>query len=192
MHSTTSPSESSPSLEKPQKPTIRLATPTDASQIASLGRTVFSKAFGYSLPPSDLQIYLQTSYSVASIQADLTNPLMTVLVAISPSAPDQILGFAQLTEGTMEPCIEGKEDPIELQRLYVGLEWKGMGLGRLLVEGIEEVAREKGGKTLWLGVWEENFSAHKVYEKLGFRNTGHHDFVMGSCVQRDWIMWKSL
>ncbi|KAH6669302.1 acyl-CoA N-acyltransferase [Halenospora varia] len=173
--------------------TIRPALPSDAAAIANLGGTVFSATFGWSMPKADLEAYLTTSYATSAILRDIQDPNNTVLVANSPENPEEILGFVQLTEGTSEPCIEGMERPVELQRLYVGLEQKGRGIGRMLTEAIEKIAREeKKAKTMWLGVWEENFSAQKVYEKLGFKKIGTHDFVMGECVQTDWILWKNL
>jgi len=81
---------------------------------------------------------------------------------------------------------------VELQRLYVSPDFHGGGVGRLLVESVEKIAREEGFVTLWLGVWEENFKAQKVYERMGFGKVGSHDFVMGSCVQTDWILTKRL
>lgn len=44
------------------------------------------------------------------------------------------------------------EKPVELQRLYVSTEWAGKGVGRLLVERVVELAKERGKRTLWLGV----------------------------------------
>ncbi|KAH8679927.1 acyl-CoA N-acyltransferase [Tricladium varicosporioides] len=181
-----------------QSITIRPALPSDAPAIATLGGTVFSTTFGWSMPASDLQAYLTASYTTSAILKDIQDPNKTILVAV-PSEENGgesgggILGFVQLTEGTSEPCIEGMQGPIELQRLYVGLEHKGRGIGRIMTEAIEKIAREeKKAKTIWLGVWEENFSAQKVYEKLGFKKIGTHDFVMGECVQTDWILWKDL
>lgn len=71
-------------------------------------------------------------------------------------------------------------------------DFHGVGVGRLLVEKVEGIARDEGFVTLWLGVWEENFKAQKVYKKMGFMKVGSHDFVMGSCVQTDWILSKRL
>lgn len=44
------------------------------------------------------------------------------------------------------------EKPVELQRLYVSTEWAGKGIGKLLIERIVELAKERGKKTIWLGV----------------------------------------
>lgn len=56
----------------------------------------------------------------------------------------------------------------------------------------QDIARSWGFKTMWLGVWEDNFKAQKVYGKLGFTRIGEHDFKMGDCIQTDWIMIKNL
>lgn len=103
-----------------------------------------------------------------------------------------MIGFVQLTRGTLEECVAQKEKPIELQRLYVAQECHGRGVGKALIERAEEMAREQGFATLWLGVWEENFKAQKVYERMGFGKVGEHDFKMGECVQTDWILSKDL
>lgn len=195
---TTSSTTTSPMFTPYQKQTqpittqIRPATLADASQIAALGSTVFSTTFGWSLPAADLAAYLDSSYSVPAIVADLSNAAITTVVACTVRNPSHVLGFAQLTRGSLEPCITDEPRPVELQRLYVSTEAHGLGLGRKLVEEVERIARGEGHETLWLGVWEENFKAQGFYGKVGFEKCGAHDFVMGSCVQTDWIMKKSL
>ncbi|KAE9368439.1 acyl-CoA N-acyltransferase [Stipitochalara longipes BDJ] len=178
----------------PKKPqiTLRPAQPKDAPQIAALGSHVFSASFGYSMPASDLQAYLESAYSIPSVASDIANPKITTIIACPTSSPETVIGFSQLTRGTSEPCLEGCEKLVELQRLYVSPDFHGGGVGRLLVESVENVAREEGLVTMWLGVWEENFRAQRVYERMGFTKVGSHDFVMGSCVQTDWILTKRL
>ena len=82
---------------------------------------------------------------------------MQFLVAYEPTAPNIVLGFAQLTEGSKEPVIDDEPDkfpaPIELQRFYVLMGRAGQGIGKALVREIERIARNMGRKTLWLGVW---------------------------------------
>jgi RimJ/RimL family protein N-acetyltransferase len=41
-------------------------------------------------------------------------------------------------------------------------------------------------------VWEENHKAQRVYEKLGYKIVGDHDFVIGGVIQTDHIMLKEL
>ncbi|KIW68673.1 hypothetical protein PV04_04600 [Phialophora macrospora] len=105
---------------------------------------------------------------------------------------DEVIGFTQLTEGTTEPCIAHLRSSVELQRLYVSTAHHSMGVGKTLAREIESLARSLGYKSLWLGVWEGNFKAQRVYEGLGFARVGDHEFKMGKCIQMDWIMCKAL
>lgn len=92
----------------------------------------------------------------------------------------------------MEPCLEGMEGTIEIQRLYVDEKYHGLGVGGALLKHVQNVAKDLGFVHLWLGVWEENFKAQKVYERFNFRKIGVRKFVLGSCVQHDWIMISRL
>ncbi|EXJ60507.1 hypothetical protein A1O7_04660 [Cladophialophora yegresii CBS 114405] len=107
-------------------------------------------------------------------------------------ANDSVIGFAQLTEGTTEPCLSHLRSSVELQRLYVSTAHHGHGVGKALAREIELLARSLGYRSLWLGVWEGNFKAQRVYEGLGFTKVGDHEFKMGNCIQMDWIMCKGL
>ncbi|KAH7319308.1 acyl-CoA N-acyltransferase [Rhexocercosporidium sp. MPI-PUGE-AT-0058] len=170
--------------------TIRPAKPNDAEAISSLGSRVITSSFGHSLSSADLGAYLNLAYSTLAITSDISNPNIDTIVATD--SHDHVVGFSQLTRGTTEPCLAGVGKTVELQRLYVSEDCHGAGIGKKLVNRIEEMAREQGFETLWLGVWEENFKAQKVYERLGFGKIGVHDFKLGECVQTDWILSKKL
>lgn len=62
----------------------------------------------------------------------------------------------------------------------------------MLIEAIEKMAKEEGYETLWLGVWEENIKAQRFYGRYGLEKCGFHDFKMGECIQRDWVLKKSI
>jgi len=96
-----------------------------------------------------------------------------------------------MNEGKVEDCVKGAK-PMKLQRLYVDETYHGSGVGGALFRFVENWAKEKGFETLWLGVWEENLKAQKVYERFGFSKVGAQDFIMGTCVQTDWILIKNL
>ncbi|KIX98674.1 uncharacterized protein Z520_05975 [Fonsecaea multimorphosa CBS 102226] len=197
------------SLPPRTKPTItiRPATLADAPAIARLGSTVFSTAFGFSIPTNDLNAYLTEAYSVETIEEYIRCATKHILVACSnnssiSNAPtvdgdadcgqEEIIGFAQLSEGTSEPCISDIKSVVELQRLYVSTRFHGNGVGKLLASQIECIARRLGYKRLWLGVWEGNFRAQKIYEGWGFVKVGDREFKMGKCIQIGWIMLKDL
>ncbi len=169
---------------------IRFARALDAESICRIGSTVFAATFGHSLSVEDLNAYLDRAYSLQSVLDTIANASNTVCVACDPE--DEVLGFAVLTEGTTEECIRDVPAPVELQRLYVDGKAHGKGVGGALVRFVEGVARKRGFHTCWLGVWEYNYTAQKVYERLGYARVGEHDFVMGKEVQTDWIMTKAL
>jgi ribosomal protein S18 acetylase RimI-like enzyme len=57
----------------------------------------------------------------------------------------------------------------------------------LMAECVAE-ARRRGGRTLWLGVWQENPRAIAFYRKAGFGVVGTTAFRLGSQVQDDHVM----
>ena len=61
------------------------------------------------------------------------------------------------------------------------------------MQAIEEEAKKQGFENLWLRVYEGNHRAVRVYEKLGFKLVGTHDFVTKTAgVWTDLVMLKSL
>ena len=50
----------------------------------------------------------------------------------------------------------------------------------------------RGGRTLWLGVWERNARAKAFYGKNGFVDVGSHVFMVGTDAQTDRILVRQL
>ncbi|KAK9370258.1 acyl-CoA N-acyltransferase [Lipomyces kononenkoae] len=169
---------------------IRRAGPQDVTAVAELGAHVFTVTFGHSVSAEQLQAYLNESYSISATAKEVADPMKDMIVATSGDGA--IVGFALLTRGSNEPCIAHLESTIELQRIYVHPSNHGNGVGKILVKKLEDIAKERGFQHIWLGAWEENFKAQKVYEKLGYRFVGDHVFTIGDVVQTDLIMVKEL
>jgi ribosomal protein S18 acetylase RimI-like enzyme len=77
---------------------------------------------------------------------------------------------------------------VELARFYVDRPWHGRGVARELMDAARAAARNLGGRTFWLGVWEHNPRAIAFYAKCGFRDVGSHKFLVGSDLQTDRVM----
>ncbi|RTE82921.1 hypothetical protein BHE90_002539 [Fusarium euwallaceae] len=182
--------ESQPVVATDKPITVRPASVKDAGRIAELGAHVFTMTFGHSVQPHELEAFLEESYTPSAITRDINDHDKDVIVATG--ANNDILGFAYLTRGSTEPCVQQVEKTVELQRIYVHPLAHGKGVGRVLERAIENMAREQGFKHIWLGVWEENLRAIKAYEKWGYTQVGDHDFVIGTVVQTDNIMLKAL
>ncbi len=55
-----------------------------------------------------------------------------------------------------------------VENLEVKASFQGMGIGRELLAAAEEEARWRGRRVLWLHVAEQNFRAHRFYEREGW------------------------
>ena len=46
-------------------------------------------------------------------------------------------------------------------------------------------------RTLWVGVWEENFGAQRFYARYGCRKVGEYDFIVGDTHDREFILRRA-
>ena len=44
-----------------------------------------------------------------------------------------------------------------------------------------------GPRTLWVGVWSENFGAQRFYGRYGFAHAGEYEFPVGRVRDREFI-----
>jgi ribosomal protein S18 acetylase RimI-like enzyme len=58
----------------------------------------------------------------------------------------------------------------------------------MLFEKTLELAKKAAVNYVWLGVWEENKSAIKFYEKNGLKAFSKHIFMLGDDPQTDIMM----
>ena len=167
---------------------VRQATAADAELLAELGARTFSETFAADNTAEDMAAYLASSFGPALQAAELAEPQSIFLIA---EVKGIAAGYAKLKPGE-PPHGVTVDQPIELVRLYVAHEWLGRGVGAALMQVCIDQSREKGHRTLWLGVWEHNTRAHAFYRKWKFRDVGRHIFQLGADVQTDILMELSL
>ena len=103
---------------------------------------------------------------------------------------DQIAGYLKLN--TRYEQTEGqRDDSLEIERLYILPRYKGLHLGSKLMKFALDLAKEKGKKRVWLGVWEHNEPAKAFYSRWGFKRFSQHTFQVGSDPQTD-ELWELL
>ncbi len=167
---------------------IRRAKSDDATSLAELGRRTFDETFAEFNKPEDLAAYYAEAFSMEKQAAELADNNAIFFIA---EADARTAGYAKLQRGGAPSCVTG-EKPCELARLYVLKEWFGRGVGAALMELCINDARERGYKTLWLGVWEQNERAKAFYQKWNFRETGSQIFMLGSDAQTDLVLERDL
>jgi ribosomal-protein-alanine N-acetyltransferase len=76
-------------------------------------------------------------------------------------------------------------DEAELMLVAVEPARRGLGCGRLLVEGAMEAARERGAFSMFLEVRDGNHAALRLYDSLGFAASGRrNNYYTGAAGER--------
>jgi len=60
------------------------------------------------------------------------------------------------------------ENSAEITRIYTDENYRGQGIGKMIVEKLERIAVEKGYTKLVLDTWKKSASARALYEKMGY------------------------
>jgi GNAT superfamily N-acetyltransferase len=167
---------------------LRRVTEADVVRLQQLSRRTFSETFEESNSPEDLRAYLEDRLSLEKLILELRSTESRFMVAESASTP---VGYAKLNWGGAQTEPRGAAS-VELERLYVVRDFKGRGVGSLLMDWSVREARSMGAQELWLGVWEHNHDARAFYARYGFEQVGSHVFRLGGDDQTDLILAKSL
>jgi ribosomal protein S18 acetylase RimI-like enzyme len=167
---------------------IRLGVPSDATALADLAARTFRETFGANNRPEDMSLHTAHAYGKSQQEAELRDPDITTLLV---EVEGELAGYAQVRSGQAPECVTGNA-PIELSRFYVAQPWQGRGIAQSLMRKVESHAYRRGGRTLWLGVWERNERAKAFYQKCGFMDVGSHLFMLGTDPQTDRIMMRPL
>ncbi|WWC85728.1 uncharacterized protein L201_000594 [Kwoniella dendrophila CBS 6074] len=197
-------------LNNPEKPideipdyVIKLAKPEDAKAISKLVGSTWTKHFGYSVSPEDLDKYVNITLSPESFEKEIKEDSKYILILAFSSTPssnenkEELLGVSQLVINSYPDSVNLKDEDskrgyIELQRLYTSDKTHGKGLGQLLVKSSEEKSNELGKTHLWLGVWVNNHRGKKFYEKVGFKQIGEKTFYAGQSKRPNLVLSKEV
>lgn len=163
---------------------VRRATATDAADLAAFTKRIFEDTFGPDNRDADMLAYVSHAFG-AEIQARQIAEPNTVYLLLEVDGV--LAACACLLRGSCDPAVQG-DDPVEIQRFYVDAPFHGRGIATVLMNACVTTARELGGRTMWLGVWERNTRAIRFYEKSGMIDVGSQDFVLGDDVQTDRVM----
>ena len=167
---------------------IRRATEADVPALTEFGARTFRESFAKDNTAEDMEKHLASSWRLDLQRAEVGDPSIDTLVAVSN---DGFAGFAMVRERHSPPGVSTVK-PIELWRFYVDKPWQGRGLAQALMRAVEQSARARGGRELWLGVWKRNERAQAFYRKCGFEKVGSQIFVVGTDPQTDHVMLRPL
>ena len=163
---------------------IRRATPADAAAVSAIAERCFVEAFGHLYPPEDLQAFLSESYAVERQRIILETPGYAVWLLENEG---EIVGHAAAGPcGLPNPDVKPGDG--ELKRLYVLKAHQNGGWGGRLFQTVMDWLLADGPRTLWIGVWSDNFGAQRFYARHGFAKVGEHEFPVGRVVDREFTL----
>ncbi|WP_278046256.1 GNAT family N-acetyltransferase [Desemzia sp. C1] len=136
----------------------------------------------------DLYNYLEKAYNTEQLTSELLNQQSEFYFVFNGN---DLAGYLKININEAQSETNG-EEALEIERIYVLPEFKGKGLGKILIQQAVERAQFHQKTNIWLGVWEHNQAALAFYKKLGFVQTGAHSFFMGEDEQTDLILTKKL
>jgi len=167
---------------------IRKCTLDNLKTLQDISRETFTDTFGEYNTPNDLKNYLDDAYNDMVLTKELSdiNSWFYFLYY-----DNKLAGYLKLN--ILDAQSENMSDNyLEIQRIYIRVPFKRLGLGTKLLEFSQEKARQLKKDHVWLGVWEKNFPAQKFYERMNFTRYSEHKFVMGESVQTDYILIKKM
>jgi ribosomal protein S18 acetylase RimI-like enzyme len=163
---------------------FRRATVDDAERVAAVTRANFSDAFGQQYPPQDLAAFLATTHGTDAERARLSRP-DTALWLVEQEG--EALGHL-LVGPCKLPHAEVAAGDGEIQRFYLDRRLHNRGIGtRLFALGMDWLL-VAGPRTLWVGVWSQNFGAQRFYARHGFAQVGEYVFPVGATRDHEFIL----
>jgi diamine N-acetyltransferase len=163
---------------------FRQALPDDAETLLQFAARTYYETFSPANTPENMQAYMAHAFTLPQFKAELNDSRAVFLVA---EIDGRLAGYAKLLADEAPECVAG-EAPVELVRFYIDQAWQGSGLASALMEECLREAKDRGCKTIYLGVWERNLRAQAFYRKWNFVTVGEHTFQMGDDPQVDWWM----
>lgn len=95
---------------------------------------------------------------------------------------DNVLGWGVLSPTSSRSVYAGVAEV----SLYIGAEYKGQGIGKVLLTELIKVSEENGFWTLQSGIIRENIWSIALHKKCGFREIGIREKV-GKMNNENWL-----
>ncbi len=166
---------------------IRRATVDDAMVLSDLASRTFTETFGHLYPAEDLSAFLADAYAVEKQRVILAHPDYAVWLL-----EDEGVAVGHAAAGPCGlPHADVAKGDGELKRLYVLASHQNGGWGGRLFAEAERWLLKDGPRTVWIGVWSENFGAQRFYERQGFSRVGGYKFAVGKTLDDEFILRRA-
>lgn len=174
---------------------IRDAVLSDAAKIASLSRETFRSTyydhFAKDFTVESLENYLNLTFSIEIVQSEFRVEGSRFIIAENKEG--QSIGYMKLSTQQAPPIVPGNRR-LCIERIYLVLEYQGMGIGKKFIDLSIDYAREHGRDLIWLGCWDRNIPTLQFYKRMGFIQVGSDKFTVSgsSYADTDLILVKNV
>ncbi len=163
--------------------TIHEATSADVNIIQDIVNTTWPIAYGTILSKKQLDYMIDLIYSEIALQQLISKKEQLFYIAYDGTS---VVGFIAVEHNYKKEMIT------RLHKIYIMPETQGKGVGRFLMDFIENSAEDNNSTAITLNVNRFN-KALQFYQKLGFIITGEENIDIGnSYLMEDYTMQKFL
>jgi tRNA (guanine37-N1)-methyltransferase len=173
--------------------TVRAARKSDAEALADLAAATFRLACPPDLPEHDMAAFVREHLSLERFRGYLRDRARWLQIAEVAGA---VVGYTMSVSG--EPSVPEIAAAVptrptaELSKCYVRADLHRSGVAAALMDATLATARDRGLPGIWLGVNGQNERAKRFYRKHGFERVGARTFTVGSRLESDDVMYRTL
>ncbi|HEX7972098.1 MAG TPA: GNAT family N-acetyltransferase [Thiobacillus sp.] len=161
--------------------TLQRLAADDIDAVSALARVVWQATYPALISQAQIDVMLADRYAPATLRDQLDDPRQAWWIARQARTP---VAFAHAILD---------DTGCKLDKLYVHPDRQRHGIGAALLHAVEDWARQRQVRRLWLQVNRGNAQAIHAYEKYGFRIVEARVFDIGdSFVMDDYVMEKAL
>ncbi len=163
--------------------TLRLATFADIPTIQEVAEITWPISYREIISPEQIRYMLDLMYSQTKLKSAINDSNQAFWLA---EEDGKVVGFCGIEHGYPEAGIT------RIHKLYILPETQGSGLGKILMDQVEDQAKINGSGTLHLNVNKGN-KAVGFYQKNGF-SVDHEEVldIGNGYVMDDFVMVKEL
>jgi len=141
---------------------------TDCELLFSLMKEIYPPAYSHFWKDNG-NWYVASQYSKSAVLKDLLEAKSNYYFILFKN---EVVGnFRIVWNEKLQGLTEEKQ--VKLHRIYIHPKTQGNGIGKKLLFWLEEKAREKKYKIIWLDAMNEQPQAFYFYKKLGFQYHSH-------------------
>ncbi|MBK6950030.1 MAG: GNAT family N-acetyltransferase [Haliscomenobacter sp.] len=157
--------------------------------MVDLSRETFIDTYEHQNDPLHFWDYVESAFTEEKLQQELLSHEALFFLAYYDGG---LAGYCKIHLNRQVSGLPVEGPHMELERIYVQKLYKGLGIGRALLDKAIETGQSCGQAYLWLGVWKKNAPSIRWYERQGFAQFGEQCFLMGADPQDDWLMYLKL